>query len=147
MATRLDIFKVLRAIDMKDYLFYDSLTDTEKKEFTAFISLKWSASVEGSNTIQHYYLTSMNHYANMHLFDINKHPKLQWLSLVAGSPNFGQQRHKWIAMKKKTSTKKKDDIKKQLLSMFPTYKDDDIELLSTLVTKKELKQYAKDCGK
>jgi hypothetical protein len=88
----------------------------------------------------------MNHHANKYLFDINKHPKLQWLTLVAGSPNFGQQRHKWIAGKKKVSNKKQEDIKSQLTRLFPQYKEDDIELLSTMITKKDLKQYAKDFG-
>jgi len=146
MAQKLDIFKVLRAVDKKDYAFYDTLTDEEKKGFTAFLGLKWGARVEGNQTIQHYYLASMNHHANKHLFNISKHPKLQWLTLAAGSPNFGQQRHNWIKGKKKTSTKKQDDIRKELIKLYPSYKEDEIELLSTMVTKKELKAYAKDSG-
>jgi hypothetical protein len=65
---------------------------------------------------------------------------------VACSHNFGQQRHKWIAGKKKVSNKKQEDIKSQLTRLFPQYKEDDIELLSTMITKKDLKQYAKDFG-
>ena len=146
MAHKLDIFKVLSALDNKDYAFYDSLTDEEKKGFTAFLTNKWMANVEGSKELQHYYLASTNHYSNKHLFDINKHPKLQYLSLVASSPGIGKQRHKWIKTEKKQVSKSKQAIKKILTEMYPTYKAEDIEVLSNLVTKRELTKYAKDCG-
>jgi len=146
MAHKLDIFKVLSALDNKDYIFYDSLSDLEKKGFTAFLTNKWMASVEGSTELQHYYLASTNHYSNKHLFDINKHPKLQYLSLVASSPGIGKQRHVWIKSKKKEISKSKQNIKKILTDMYPTYKEEDIEVLSTMVTKRELSKYAKDSG-
>lgn len=141
---KLDIFKMLRGIDQKDYSFYDNLDEEERKGFSGYLGLKWAASVEGSPELQHYYLASTNYYANRNFFDINKHPKLQWLTLVASSPGLGTQKHKWFAMKKKDS--KGNDVKKQLSEMYPTYKDEDIELLSKFVTKKELKEYAKSCG-
>ena len=146
MAHKLDIFKVLSALDNKDYTFYDSLTDDELKGFTAYLTNKWMASVEGSKELQHYYLASTNHYSNKHLFDINKHPQLQYLSLAASSPGIGKQRHNWIKAKKKETSKSKQNIKKILTEMFPTYKVEDIEVLSNLVTKRELTKYAKDCG-
>ena len=143
MAHKLDIFKALSAVDHKNYGFYDKLTEEERKGFTAFLMNKWNASVEGNNAKQHYYLASTNHYVNKHLFDLSKHPKLQWLLLAASSPGLGTQRHIWLKAKKKANN---TAVKKQLREMHPTYKEDDIELLSKLVTKKELKQYVKDCG-
>jgi len=143
---KLDIFKMLNALDNKDYNFYDNLSDDEKKGFSAFLGLKWGSSVNGGNILQHYYLVSMNHYANIHLFDINKHPKLQWLSLASASPNNGIKRHEWLGTKKKVSNKPKDDIKRRLMSIYPNYKEDDIEILSTMVSKKDLRQYDKECG-
>lgn len=143
---KLDIFKMLNAIDKKDYNFYDNLSDDERKGFSAYLGLKWGASVNGDNTLQHYYLASMNNYVNVNLFDVNKHPKLQWLLLVASSPNFGVHRHEWIYPKKKSTSKSKSDIKNQLMRIFPSYKEDDIEVLSTMVTKKDLKEFSKDCG-
>ena len=32
------------------------------------------------------------------------------------------------------------------MKIYPMYKEDEIELLSTLVTKKDLKEYDKECG-
>lgn len=143
---KLDIFKMLNAIDKKDYDFYDNISDEERQGFSAFLGLKWGASISSDNLMQHFYLASMNHCANKHMFDINKHPKLQWLSLVSGSPGKGVKRHEWLGSKKKTTNKSQDDIKKRLMKIHPNYKDDEIELLSTMVTKKDLREYDKECG-
>jgi hypothetical protein len=39
-----------------------------------------------------------------------------------------------------------EQVKKQLAELFPNLKLDDIELLSKLITKKELDQYLKQLG-
>ncbi len=80
------------------------------------------------------------------MFDISRHPKLQWLTLVAGSPKFGNQRHTWVSPKAKPVKKSIKDIMTALRKIYPNYRDDEIELLSTLVTKKELSQYNKNLG-
>jgi hypothetical protein len=137
---------MLRAVDKKEYDFYDNLSDEERKGFSAFMGLKWTASVAADKTVQHYYLASTNHYVNKYLFDINRHPKLQWLTLVASSPDIGQQRHEWITSVKKKSNKSIEDVKKRLLVIHPTFKKEDIDLLSTMVTKKDLRHYDKNNG-
>lgn len=146
-AHKLDIFKqVLPAIDLKNYNFYDELTSEEKKAFSAFMGLKWGATVSGDTVLQHYYLASMNHHANKHMFDINKHPKLQWLTLVAGSPNFGKQQHQWVSIKSNKESKTTKDIKTELRKIYPHYNDLEIELLSKITTKKDIKQFKDDSG-
>jgi len=143
---KLDLFnEILPAIDRKDYDFYDRLTDEQKKEIQPLLLLRWGASIDINDPILlHYYLASFNHHANKNFFNLYKHPKLQWLMIAASSPNLGKYRRKWLG-KKKTKNPK-DEIKKQLASIYPTYKEDDIEVLSNFVTKKELKQYDKDRG-
>jgi len=143
---KLDLFnEILPAIDRKDYDFYDRLTDEQKKEIQPLLLLRWGASIDINDPILlHYYLASFNHHANKNFFNLYKHPKLQWLMIAASSPNLGKYRRKWLG-KKKTKDPK-DEIKKQLASIYPTYKEDDIEVLSNFVTKKELKQYDKDRG-
>jgi hypothetical protein len=143
-APKLDIFKMLAAMDCKDYNFYDNLSDEERKGFSAFLALKWGASVEGSREIQHYYLAATNHYCNKHWFEINKHPKLQWLELCAASPGIGPQRHKWLEMQKKD--KKADEHVKKLTNLFPNVKINDIEVLSKLVSKRDIDEYIKIHG-
>jgi hypothetical protein len=144
---KLDLFgKVLPAIDKKDYGFYDKLSTEEKKGFTGFVALQMSVNVTDNQTVQHYYLASMNHHANKYMFDLKHkdHAKLHWLMLVAGSPGPGfVKKYRKVISKKRGTT---SPIKKQLIELFPHYKEDEIDLLSTMVTKKELKQYVKDSG-
>jgi len=144
-AQKLDIFKVLAAMDNKDYGFYDRLTDEERKAFTAFITMKWGASVGGSNELQHYYLAAVNHYVNKNLFDINKHPKLQWLTLAAAAPGVGKQRHEWLKVKAKQKDKKAE-IKKELAALYPAMKQNDIDIMAKFNTKRDINAYRKDQG-
>jgi len=144
-APQIPLNQILSAMDRKDRDFYDNLSDELKKKFSPFLMLKYSASVQSSAEMEHYYIASTNHYANMNMFDLAKHPKLQWLMLTAASPGAGTQHHKWIKQKPKPKNVSAP-IKKKLLELFPSMKEDDIDTLSTLTTKKELNQYVKDHG-
>ena len=144
-APQIPLNQILQAMDRKDRDFYDNLDDELKKKFSPFLMVKYSASVTGDSGLEHYYIASTNHYANINLFDLAKHPKLQWLMLTAASPGLGSKNHKWLKQKplpKNVSA----PIKKQLLTLFPTMKEADIDTLAAITTKKELKQYVKDRG-
>ena len=141
---RLNIQNEMSVFDRKDRNFYNSLTDEERKKFSNYLMIRWGSSVQGSAELQNYYLQSCNHYFNKHFFDINKHPKLQWLCATAVSPGLGTQRHQWIAPKKKEAGA--SGIKKQLAELFPTLKDDEIELMAKINTKKDIDAYIKASG-
>ena len=70
---------------------------------------------------------------------------MQWLLATTVSPDMGAHRHQWIAPKKKEPGA--GSLKKQLAELFPTYKDDEIELLASMTTKKELDAYIKQHGR
>ena len=144
MSDKLNISNEMRQLDTKNRNFYDSLTPEELKKFSNYLMIRWGSSVDDSSEIQAYYVRSCNHYLNKHFFAINKHPKLQWLCATAISPNLGAPRHPWIAPKKKEPGA--SSIKKQLAELYPNKKMDEIELLSKLITKKELDEYIKDHG-
>jgi len=142
--------KILTAIDRKDRNFYDNLSDDEKKGFSPFLMLRYASSVQSDPDMEHYYIASTNHYANKNMLEkpLSAHPKMQWLLFTAISPGIGVLRHNWIKQKKKgTVSKSSKDITTMLMDLYPTMKLDDIEVLSNFVTKKELNEYAKDCGK
>ena len=61
------------------------------------------------------------------------------------SPGLGAQKHNWIAPKKKEAGA--SAIRKQIAELFPHYKDDEIDLLTKLTTKKELDEYIKAHGR
>ena len=128
-----------------DRNFYDSLTDEERKKFSTFLMIRYGSSVLGSRDLQEFYVISCNERLNKHFFALHKHPKLQWLMATTVSPGMGSQRHQWIAPKKKEAGPA-GSVKKQLAELFPNMKSDEIELLASITTKKELDQYLKDHG-
>lgn len=131
--------------DRKNREFYDELTPEEKKKFSNYLMIRWGSSVQGDSELQGYYLQSCNHYFNKRFFDINRHPKLQWLCATAVSPGLGTQRHQWIAPKKKEAGA--SGIRKQLTELYPHLKDDEIEVMSRINTKKDIDAYLKDLGR
>ena len=144
MSDKLYIQIEMRCLDVKDRNFYDSLTPDERKKFSTYLMIRWSSSVQGPSDLQEYYLVACNERLNKNFFDLSKHPKLQWLLATTISPGMGTHRHQWISPKKKD--KGDNEIKKTLMTLYPTMKSDEIELLSKLITKKELKELLKDLG-
>jgi hypothetical protein len=141
---KLSIQNEMMCFDRKDRDFYSGLTDEERKKFSNFLMIRWGSSIQGSAELQHYYLQSSNHYVNKHFFAINRHPKLQWLCATAVSPGLGTQRHQWIAPKKKEAGA--SGIRKQIAELFPHLKDDEVELMSRINTKKDIDAYLKQLG-
>ena len=130
--------------DRKNRQFYEELTDEERKKFSNYLMIRWGSAVQGSRDLQEFYVIATNERLNRHFFAINRHPRLQWLAATTVSPGLGTQRHPWIAPKKKepgTGT-----IKKQLAELYPHLKDDEIELMAKITTKKELQDYLKNIG-
>ena len=144
MSDKLNIQNEMAVFDRKDRTFYDNLTDEERKKFSTFLMIRWGSSINGSRELQEYYVQSTNHYLNKHFFALSRHPKLQWLMATAVSPGMGTHRHNWIAPKKKETGS--SGIKKQLMDLYPNMKDDEIELMSKINTKKDLDNYLKQLG-
>jgi hypothetical protein len=144
MSDKLNINNEMRQLDLKNRDFYDELTPEERKKFSTFLMLRWGSSIQGARELQEYYVQSTNHYLNKHFFTMSKHPKLQWLMATAVSPGLGSYKHNWIAPKKKEAGA--SGFKKQLAELFPNRKQDEIELLAAITTKKELDAYLKAHG-
>lgn len=141
---KLSINNEMAQFDRKNREFYDSLTDEEKKKFSNFLMIRYGSSVNGIADLQHFYLVSTNERLNKHFFAINKHPKLQWLCATTVSPDMGTHRHNWIAPKKKEAGA--TGIKKQLADLYPNMKNDEIELMAKINTKKDVDAYLKSAG-
>ena len=130
--------------DRKNREFYDSLTIDEKKKFSNFLMIRYGSSVKGSRDLQEFYLIATNERLNKHFFAINRHPKLQWMCATTVSPGMGNQFHQWIAPKKKEPGA--GSFKKQLAELYPHLKDDEIDLMARLNTKKDIDAYLKASG-
>lgn len=145
MSDKLNIANEMRVFDNKVRSFYDDLTPEEKKKFSTYLMVRWGSAVQGSRELQEFYVIATNERLNKHFFNVGRHPKLQWLMATTVSPDMGAQRHQWIAPKKKEPGA--GSLKKQLAELFPRYKDDEIEVLAAITTKKELDDYIKQHGR
>jgi hypothetical protein len=122
-----DLTTQLRALDKKNRNFYDNLNDEDRKKFSTYLMMRWSASVEGSADLQEWYLRATNEKVNKYFWDLNHHPKLQWLLTTTVSPNLGIHKHYWQATK--SSDKKQSKLVKFAQKCYPLLKNDDIEVL------------------
>lgn len=141
---KLHIKNEMAMFDTKARDFYDSLTDEERKKFSNFLMIRWGSSVEHNNPdMVMYYIQSCNQKLNKHFFEINRHPKLQWLCATTVSPNLGKLTHKWIPLKKKETNNK---ILKFLKQQFPNLKQDEIELLAQINDRSDFENMARELG-
>jgi hypothetical protein len=145
MSDKLNIANEMRQLDVKNRDFYDELDSDERKKFSTFLMLRWGSAVEGSQELQEYYVQSCNHYLNKNFFDIGRHPKLQWLCATAVSPGLGTPRHPWIALKKKEAGL--GAKRRALMEIYPTYKDDEIDVMTKIITQKEIDAYNREAGR
>jgi hypothetical protein len=141
MSDKLNIANEMNVFDRKDRTFYDNLTDEERKKFSTFLMIRWGSSINGSRELQEYYVQSTNHYLNKHFFALSRHPKLQWLMATAVSPGMGSLKHNWISLKKRESSNRA--TVKQLEQWYPDLKADELELLASINTKKDIDQESK----
>lgn len=106
------LFPALEALDKKNYHYFDTLTEEQRKGFAAFIIIKWMSCVKASSPIQQFYVLSTNEFANKYLLDtnINAHPKLQWMMLCAAGLG-AKQFHQYLPQLSELVTSLRDKAK------------------------------------
>jgi hypothetical protein len=145
MSDKLNIANEMRQFDRKNRNFYQELTEEERKKvFNIFNGSLGQCSRRFSRELQEFYLIATNERLNKHFFTLSKHPELQWLCATTVSPDMGTPRHTWIAPKKKEPGA--SSIRKQLSELYPNMKDDDIEVLASMTTKKDIDEHLKLMG-
>ena len=141
---KLNIKNEMRQFDLKNREFYRDLTDEERKKFSNYLMIRWGSAVRGGRELQEFYVIATNERLNRNFFSVNRHPQLQWLMATSVSPGLGTQDHVWIAPKKKETGG--TESKKMLLDLYPTMKLSDIEVLASLVDKRELREHLREHG-
>ncbi len=140
----LDIKQMMRAVDTRNKNWYKDLSDDDKKLYSPYMTLKWTASVEHKDAaVQEFYVEEANENINKHLWTLSKnHKGLLWkLSAMCGSTFV--LFHKWIYPKKKTTSKSK---MKELQELYPNAKQADLDVLDARMSAKDLKELQKDHG-
>jgi hypothetical protein len=141
---KLNIANEMTQFDRKNREFYSELTDEERKKFSNYLMIRWGSTVQGSRDLQEFYVIATNQRLNKRFFDINRHPRLQWLCATTVSPGLGTQRHVWIAPKKREAGA--TGIRKQLAELYPHMKDDELDVMVKINTKKDIDAYLKQAG-
>lgn len=148
MSEKVELKEKLLAVDQNLRELWDAMDADQQKalknEF--FILNRYVSNVQGqSRQIQEHFVLTVNEYFNKHWNLLQKHPKLLWYLLCMCSYN-GEKVffHQWIGHKKKTGNDSKKT--KFLAELFPNKKMDELEMLSSLITDKELKDLARKHG-
>ena len=147
MSDKIELKEKIAFVDMNLRSAWDEMTDDQRKSLKNefFILNRYISNVKTSNTdAQQHFVIAVNEYFNKNWNDLQKHPKLLWLLLCMCSYD-GQTQfyHEWIGNKKKTGNNKKN---KFLEEIYPTKKLDELEMLATLITDKEIKDLARQHG-
>lgn len=134
MAAKLDIKRELRAVNAKDYDFYNNLTDEEKKAFSPYILMRYTSNVTLDRDIQEWFVEMTNECVNKHHWQLSKnHKNLLWKLFAATGTGINCY-HPYLAASKKTKT---DKFEKLLEEIYPTKKLSDIKLLASIMDQKD----------
>ena len=140
---KLDIKRLLKAVDTKDYDFYSNLTDDERKAFSPYILMRYVSSVQGDRDIQEWFLETTNECVNKNHWLLSKnHKELLWKLFAvtgAGVPCY----HPYLASGKKEKVNK---IEKLLAEIYPTMKISDIKLQASMMTDADKERLFDDMG-
>jgi hypothetical protein len=134
MAAKLDIKRELSAVDLKNYNFYDKLTDEEKKVFSPYILMRYTASVQGDRDIQEWFLEMTNEMVNKNHWELSKNHKALLWKLFAATGAGVSCYHPYLASSKKEKANK---IEKLLVELYPVTKMSEIKMLASMMDKKD----------
>lgn len=147
MSEKIELKDKLAAVDMNYKGLWDEINDDQRKSLKQefFILNRYISNVNSSNRdLQEHFVLTVNEYFNKHWNTLQKHPKLLWQCLCMCSHESKKIFfHEWIGFKKKKGDTKRV---KFLLELYPNRKQDELELLSKLMTLKELKELATQHG-
>jgi hypothetical protein len=135
MATaKLDIKRELRAVDQKDYNFYDGLTDEEKKAFSPYVLMRYTSNVQLDKDIQEWFVEMTNEMVNKNHWDLSKNHKALLWKLFAATGAGVNCYHPYL---KAGSKEKANKIEKLLSELYPAMKLEDIKLMASMMDKND----------
>lgn len=139
----LDIKRELAAVDLRNYAFYDSLSDEEKKAFSPFILMRYTSNVQGDRDIQEWFLERTNELVNKNHWVLSKNHKALLWKLFAGVGVGQPMYHQYLAAGKKQKVNK---IEKLLAEIYPSWKIDDIKTLAELMSDQDVEELLTNMG-
>ena len=141
--SKLKLNEILASVDMNAKHIWDELTEEQRKSVVFFTLNRYISNVQGSREDKEHYVLLGNERFNKNLFLLlNKHPKLLWqLACSCGHESKKVFFHKWMKL-----TKSKNKKSEFLGKLYPNMKQEEVELLARISTKKELQGLAEAHG-
>ena len=133
---KLPLKDILAAVDMGAKTVWDELDDEERKQVSFWLLNRYVSSVAGNREDQELAVFKTNEYYNKNFFNLQKHKKLLWQLLCIAGNTKKIQYHEWIGYKHRNKSNSK--ALKFLQKIYPNMKQDEVELLARISTKKEL---------
>lgn len=139
---KLEIKDVLKAVDSRNYDFYDSLDDEQKKGFSPYVLMRFMSNVQGDRDMEEWFLTRTNEFVNKDHWTLSKnHKALLWklsAAVGAGAPAF----HPYVPTLKLELNK----IEKLLAEIYPSMKTENIKLLASMMTEDDKEELFEKMG-
>jgi len=144
---KLPLKDILAAIDMNAKNVWDELSDDERKQVSFYLLNRYVSAIKGKTEDKQLQIFKTNEYYNKNFFTLSsKHKKLLWYLLCMTANNSKSIRyHEWIGYKQKVSNSTAKAMK-FLEKLYPSRKQDELKLLASINSTKELKQLAEDLG-
>ncbi len=140
--SKLDLKDILKEIDMRNYDFFESLSEEHKKDFNPYILMKFVSNSKGDPDIQEWFLERTNEFVNKNHWALSKnHKSLMWklyAATGAGMPAF----HPYVASMKSEMNKLEDLI----AETYPTMKIEDVKLMFSLMDAEDQKEFLEKIG-
>lgn len=135
---------VLPAMDLKMRDLYQDLDDEQRRAFSPWMMMRYASSVQGEGTATAArYLIYTNRLVNKNFSDLSKHPELQWLLFTVCGDG---RRHNHVYVKPPNARRRRDRVTEFLRSVYPTIKDDDIQVLKITNSTDDLRELARQHG-
>lgn len=135
---KVDINRVMAAIDLRNRKFYGDLDDESRKSVNLYMAQRWASQVQGDRELQEHYLLMVNDLSNIDFVaTTSAHDELRWrvLALVG----LGQKmRHEFVPPR----GQRKDRLSEWLQEIHPHLSDDEINLFRDINGTDALKEAA-----
>jgi len=143
---KLPLKDILAAIDMNAKNVWNDLSDDERKQVSFYLLNRYASAIKGTSEEKQLQIFKTNQYYNKHFFTLSKHKKLLWYLLCMTANDMKSIKyHEWIGYKQKGSNSTAKAMK-FLEKLYPSRKQDELRLLASINSTKELKKLAEDSG-
>lgn len=137
---KVDIFKLLKSIDLGDKTYYNSLSPDERKSIQPYVLMRYLSSTN-KNTSEN--LIFVNEILNKDHAIYNEFQELYYNMLFSMFSYKYQQNHTWIAPPAQT---KKNQLHETLKNIHRHYSDREIDVLISTNTKETIVEFLEDNG-